>query len=128
LEPIVKNLRNALLLLVAQLLLVSGAFAQVKMTLMYNQPKDAEAFEEHYSKVHMPLILATKGIQKVETSLVQKKPDGTLAPYHRIFEAWFDGPSQMQAVFQSAEWQAVRADFQGFAKEGALVLFSDLKK
>ena len=38
----------------------------VKLVVLYTQPDDPAAFEEHYLGVHMPLVAALPGLQRAE--------------------------------------------------------------
>src|SRR6185369_3827577 len=40
--------------------------AEVKVTVLYSQPKSAEEFDKYYFGKHMPMVYAVKEIEKVE--------------------------------------------------------------
>ena len=39
----------------------------VKLMVLYTQPDDPAAFDEHYFGTHMPLVHAMPGLQRAET-------------------------------------------------------------
>ena len=69
--------------------------ANVKLIVMYPQPKDIAAFEKIYQNEHVPLAVAKlAGKIKMVTTKVLGSPTG-INPYYRIAEVYF--PS-MQAL------------------------------
>jgi uncharacterized protein (TIGR02118 family) len=72
----------------------------------------------------MPLVAAAPAPRRAETSVGLPGPDGSPAPFHRLFEAWFDGPEHLAAVTGSPAWQQVVADVPNFASGGVTLLLS----
>jgi uncharacterized protein (TIGR02118 family) len=102
--------------------------AAVKVTALYNAPKDPAAFEKYYAETHMPLVYAVKGIARVELAKPLPGPDGKAPAYYRITELWFDNMQAMQSVTGQPEWKKVREDVANFATGGATVLVSEIEK
>ena len=52
--------------IIATALLVSSAAVsgEVKITVLYNQPKSAEEFDKYYYEKHMPMVYAVKDIKR----------------------------------------------------------------
>jgi uncharacterized protein (TIGR02118 family) len=98
----------------------------VKVTALYGPPADPAAFERHYADAHMPLVYKIPGLGRIEEARVIGTPDGSPAPYHRLFEFWFDGPEQMQAALGSPEGQAAVADLANFATGGVTIVVSEV--
>jgi uncharacterized protein (TIGR02118 family) len=48
----------------------------VKLVVMYTQPGDASAFDEHYFGAHVKLVARLPGLQRTETGRVVKALDG----------------------------------------------------
>jgi uncharacterized protein (TIGR02118 family) len=94
----------------------------VKFVALYGPPTDAEAFERHYAKTHVPLAHQLPGLQRVETAQILGTAQGGIAPYHRIAELWFADIGQLQAAVASAQGQALAADVANFATGGVTVL------
>jgi len=91
----------------------------VKLVVLYTQPEDTDAFEQHYAGTHMPLVAKIPGLQRSETGLVGAAADGGEKSFHRITELYFADPDAMQAAFGSDEGKATAADFQQIAPAGS---------
>lgn len=98
----------------------------LKLSVLYGHPADPAAFEAYYLGTHLPLAGGTPGLGRTEISKGLPGPDGTPAPYHRLFEAWFDSPEHLACVSANPTWQRVVADLPNFASGGATVLLSCL--
>jgi uncharacterized protein (TIGR02118 family) len=68
----------------------------------------------------MPLVDAMKGARRMEAAKCLPQADGSPPAFYRIFEAWFDSPEHMAAVFGTPEGMKVRADVSNFT-EGTAV-------
>ena len=55
----------------------------VKLVVLYTQPDDPAAFEEHYLGVHMPLAGAVPGLQRAESGLLTAALDGGGQTFYR---------------------------------------------
>jgi uncharacterized protein (TIGR02118 family) len=91
-----------------------------KFMVLYGHPPKPEEVEKYYLGVHMPLVNAMKGARKMEAAKGLPQADGSPPAFYRIFEAWFDSPEHMAAVFGSPEGMKVRADVANFT-EGTTV-------
>jgi uncharacterized protein (TIGR02118 family) len=98
----------------------------IKVTVLYGHPKNPDDFEKYYFGTHMPLVLAAKRGKKTETSKCPPMPDGSPAPYYRIFEIWFDDQADVTAVTSTPEWKKVVADVANFATGGITRVVSKL--
>lgn len=96
----------------------------LKLTVLYGQPTDPAAFEAYYLGTHLPLAAATPGLGRTEVTKGLPGPDGTPAPFYRLFEAWFDSPEHLAAVSGTPAWQRVAADLPNFASGGVTLLMS----
>lgn len=88
----------------------------IKLTVLYGHPPNPAEFEKYYVGVHMPLVYAMKGARKMEAAKCSPQADGSPPAFYRIFEAWFDSPEHMAAVFATPEGMKVRADVTNFAE------------
>ena len=113
----------------AGILISSMAFAaEVKITVLYAQPKSVEEFDKYYFEKHMPMVYAVKEIKKVEIARPGPGPDGTAPPYHLITELYFESPDALKAVAATPEWKAIGADVANFAVPGtSTVLISAIE-
>lgn len=88
----------------------------IKFMVLYGHPPNPAEFEKYYLGVHMPLVHAMKGARRMEAAKCLPQADGSAPPFYRVFEAWFDSPEHMAAVFGSPEGMKVRADLPNFAE------------
>jgi uncharacterized protein (TIGR02118 family) len=96
-----------------------------QVVVMYKTPKDAAAFDKHYSEIHIPLAKKIPGLKKYEIS---KGPVGTPAGpsgFHLIAVLTFDNMAALQAGFGSPEGRAAGADVGKFATGGADMIMFD---
>jgi uncharacterized protein (TIGR02118 family) len=88
----------------------------IKFMVLYGHPPSPAEFEKYYLGVHMPLVHAMKGARKMEAARCLPQADGSPPAFYRIFEAWFDSPEHMAAVFGSPEGKKVRDDVPNFTQ------------
>jgi uncharacterized protein (TIGR02118 family) len=98
----------------------------LKVTVLYNAPKDPAAFEKHYAETHMPMVYAEKGIQKIELALGVPGPGGP-PPFYRITELWFESAEKMKEVTSTPSWKKIVDDVPNFATGGAIVLIAKVE-
>jgi uncharacterized protein (TIGR02118 family) len=96
----------------------------VKLTVLYDQPEDAAAFEKYYLETHIPehgarLPNATK--------LEANKAVGDQRPYYRTADIYFDEMASLQACLASPVGQAAVADLNNFAKGRYKVLITEIQ-
>jgi uncharacterized protein (TIGR02118 family) len=96
----------------------------VKVTVLYDQPDDAAAFEKYYLQTHIPehgakLPHATK--------LEANKAAGDQPPYYRTADIYFDDMASLQACLGSPVGQAAIADLDNFAKDRYKVLITEIQ-
>ena len=94
----------------------------IKLTVLYGQPTNTEAFENYYADTHLPIVAKMQGYTRSEFTLFMSPPDNSAAVYYRMAEFWFDNPEALQATMGSAEGQATAADLSNFATGGVTVL------
>jgi uncharacterized protein (TIGR02118 family) len=98
----------------------------VKLTVLYGPPTDPEAFELYYAETHLPLVAKMPSVVRTEASRVVGTPDGSEAPYYRIFELWFEDEQTLGATLGSPEGQATVADIPNYATGGVTVVISQI--
>jgi uncharacterized protein (TIGR02118 family) len=86
----------------------------IKFMVLYGHPPNPAEFEKYYLGVHMPLVAAMKGARKMEAAKCLPQADGSPPAFYRVFEAWFDSPEHMAAVFGTPEGVKVRGDVPNF--------------
>ena len=110
-------------LIAASLIVSSAALAdELKVTVLYSQPKNAEEFDKYYYGKHMPMLYAVNEIKKVEIARPRSTPNGSTPPYYLITELWFDSPEVFKAVAATPEWNAIGADVANFAPSGTATI------
>jgi uncharacterized protein (TIGR02118 family) len=88
------------------------------------KPEDVEAFEQHYTEVHLPLAASIPGVRKlIATHTSDSLGDGESA-LHRITELWFDDRAAMEAAAASPEGQATIADATALVERFGIELTS----
>jgi uncharacterized protein (TIGR02118 family) len=93
----------------------------VKMMVLFAQPEDPAAFDQHYFGTHMPLVHAMPGLQRAETGKFS-----TRAPYYRAAELYFADRDALNAAFGSSQGSATTADYEQLAPEGSQILIEQL--
>ena len=113
----------------ASLLIPSVAFTgEMKITVLYHQPKSTEEFDKYYFSKHMPMVYAVKEIKKVEVARPMPGPTGAPSPYHIVTERWFDSPDVMKTTTATPEWKAIIDDVPKFAAaDGVTVIVSEVE-
>lgn len=92
-----------------------------KLVVLYPEPHDREAFEEHYRSTHLPLAERLPGMLGWRYTLNVGAADG-VPPYFAVFEADFQDAEAMGAALASPAGMAVQADVTNYATGGAVVL------
>jgi uncharacterized protein (TIGR02118 family) len=88
-----------------------------RMVVIYRTPKNAEAFDRHYFRTHIPLAKKLPGLRTYEISrgpvtVMAGPPDVYL-----IGTVHFDDLDTMKTAFASAEGQAAAADRKIYAPD-----------
>jgi uncharacterized protein (TIGR02118 family) len=91
----------------------------VKLVVLYTQPDDADAFDQHYFGTHMPLVGQIPGLQRAETGRIAAALDGGGQTFYRVAELYFADQAAMDAGFASDEGAATAADYQKIAPPGS---------
>jgi uncharacterized protein (TIGR02118 family) len=91
----------------------------VKLVVLYTQPENRAAFDDHYSGVHAPLVHELPGLERFETGTVSAALDGGEQTYYRIAELYFADRAAMDAAFGSAEGAATAQDYGKIAPPGS---------
>lgn len=86
----------------------------IKFMVLYGHPPNPAEFEKYYLDVHMKLVAAMKGARRMEAAKCLPQADGSPPAFYRVFEAWFDSPEHMAAVFATPEGVKARADVPNF--------------
>ncbi len=99
----------------------------VKLTVVYDNPTDPAAFEEHYKTVHVPLAGRVKGVKRAELAKVFPKEDGSPTPAYRVAELYFDDYKSAVDAIGTPEGQALLGDAQQLGSAGVKFLLCDIE-
>ena len=96
---------------------------QAIVTVIYNPPKDAKAFEKYYSETHVPLVVAKQqeiGFTKAELTKFTSTLDGKKPTFYRQAELYFNSLDDAKKGMQTPGFKAVGDDLAKFATGGLL--------
>lgn len=99
----------------------------VKLTVIYDNPTDPAAFEQHYSTQHVALAGKVANVQRVETAKVFPKEDGSPTPAYRTADLYFADYDTAVAALGTPEGQALVADASELGTGGVKFLLSDIE-
>ncbi len=95
------------------------------VTVIYNQPKDAAAFESYYAATHLPLVVQGAGeiaFTRAELSRFDRNLDGSPAALYRQAKLYFPNAAALKAGTGGAAFKAVGDDLPKFADGGLTAL------
>jgi uncharacterized protein (TIGR02118 family) len=97
------------------------------LLVLYKNPADTAAFDQHYFTTHVPLAKKIPGLRRYEISAgAVTTPQGE-APYRLVAMLSFDSMSAIQQALGSPEGQATAGDLANFAQAGVELLIFDAK-
>ncbi|RFA10149.1 ethyl tert-butyl ether degradation protein EthD [Subtercola boreus] len=99
-----------------------------KITVIYDNPTDPEAFEAAYADGHVALAKKLPGITRFESSKVWPKEDGSATPAYRMLDLYFDDYDAASAAVATAEAGELFPSVFGLATGGVRILFSDIEE
>jgi uncharacterized protein (TIGR02118 family) len=91
----------------------------IKLVVLYTQPADPAAFDEHYTSIHKPLVAKMPGLDRAEYGQFTMALDGGEQTYYRAAELYFADQDAMNAAFGSPEGAATAADYGEIAPPGS---------
>jgi uncharacterized protein (TIGR02118 family) len=91
----------------------------VKLVVLYTQPADPAAFDEHYLNVHAPLVHKLPGLDRLETGRITAALDGGEQTYYRVAELYFADQETLNAAFGTPEGAATGQDYGQIAPPGS---------
>lgn len=97
-----------------------------KITVIYDNPKDPDAFEAGYPE---QLALARKipGIERTESSKVWPKEDGSPTPAYRLLDLYFADYDEASAAVTTGQAEAFFPSVFQLATGGARIVFADIE-
>jgi uncharacterized protein (TIGR02118 family) len=105
-----------------------------KITVIYDNPTDPDAFETAYAsgldggQPQVELAKALPGVERIETSKVWPKEDGSETPAYRMVDLYFPDYDTASAAVATPEAGALFPSIFGLATGGVRILFSDIQE
>ena len=99
----------------------------VKLTVIYENPEDPKAFEEHYASVHVFLADKLPSVTRFEFAKVFPKEDGSPTPAYRTMDFYFADYATANLALGTSEAKAVFQDAFQLATGGVKFLLSDIE-
>ncbi|MFC5947685.1 EthD family reductase [Pseudonocardia lutea] len=100
----------------------------ISLTVLYNPPADAAAFDKHYDEVHAPLAAKLPNLESFTIVRPGPGPDGSAPQYHLIATLTFASAEVMQEAMGTPEGKAANEDLANFAQAGATMLIGELQR
>ena len=91
------------------------------VTVLYNAPKNAAAFEKYYKETHLPLVVANKdeiGFKRADLTKFESSLDGKKPGFYRQAELYFDSMDDLQKGVATPGFKKVADDLGNFATGG----------
>lgn len=104
---------------------VEGA---IDIVFLFGQPSNPTAFEEYYTKTHLPMAMRMPVLQRLESCRALGNASGGAPIFHRMAVLRFESRAHMEASLSSSEGVAAFADIANFATGGVTAtIVEDLK-
>jgi uncharacterized protein (TIGR02118 family) len=100
---------------------------QTKITVIYDNPQDPAAFEAGYPD-QLALARKVPGIQRIETSKVWPKEDGSPAPAYRMLDMYFADYAAASRAVTTAEAGAFLPSVFELATGGVRIVFAEVEE
>jgi uncharacterized protein (TIGR02118 family) len=104
----------------------ASAVPQAILTVIYNPPKDAKAFEAYYPK-HLAIVSEGQpeiGFTKAELTKFESTLDGKKPTFYRQAELYFDSMEALKRGIATPAFKKAGDDIANFASGGALVMIA----
>jgi uncharacterized protein (TIGR02118 family) len=98
-----------------------------KITVIYDNPHDPDAFESAYPD-HLALARKIPGIVKLETSKVWPKEDSSPTPAYRFIDLYFADYDAAKAAVNTEEAGAFLPGVFGLATGGVRIVFANIEE
>lgn len=97
-----------------------------KAILLFHQPEDPGAFEQHHLGRHRSLAAKLPNVVRIETARALPGSDGSPPPVYRTAEIWFDDLPMLRASLGSPEGREALADTESFATGGVDLFITEI--
>ncbi|MGA9287749.1 MAG: EthD family reductase [Anaerobacillus sp.] len=86
-----------------------------KIIVIYQEPKEVEAFKNYYENNHMALVKDVPNVKHAEVNYVSAAMN-TDKPYYLTATIEFDSKEKLEQAMQSPAWAKVSEDGQNMMK------------
>jgi uncharacterized protein (TIGR02118 family) len=97
-----------------------------KITVIYDNPLDPEAFEAGYAE-QLELAKQLPGLERFESAKVWPKEDATPTPAYRLLDLYFADYDSASAAVTTPEAAALFPAIFGLATGGLRITFADVE-
>lgn len=95
----------------------------MKLVALYNQPPNAEVFDQAYFNTHLPLLNKVPGLQKTVITRFTRNLMGE--NLYMMAEMYFNDQSALKAAMKSPEMTAAGENLNGFASGLVTLLYGE---
>jgi uncharacterized protein (TIGR02118 family) len=99
-----------------------------KLLVLYKKPKSNDAFDKHYTSIHIPLAKKIPGLKKYEVSTGAIGTPAGPGGIHLVATLHFESLDTLKAGLASPEGKAAAGDLANFADGGAELYFFEGKE
>jgi uncharacterized protein (TIGR02118 family) len=99
-----------------------------KISVIYDNPTDPITFERNYSRCQVELARALPCLERIETTKVWPKEDGTPTPAYRTVDLYFPDYESASASVTTSEAMALFDSIFLLATGGVRILFCDVEE
>jgi uncharacterized protein (TIGR02118 family) len=98
-----------------------------KITAIYENPQDPEAFEAGYPE-QLELAKKIPGVERIESAKVWPKEDGSATPAYRVLDLYFTDYATASKAVTTEEASAFVSKVFELATGGVRLLFADVEE
>jgi uncharacterized protein (TIGR02118 family) len=98
-----------------------------KITAIYDNPTDPAAFDAGWADGVVELARKLPGLQRIETSRVWPKEDGSATPAYRMIDMYFLDYDAASAAVTTPEAGALFPVLAGLGSAGVKFVFADVE-
>jgi uncharacterized protein (TIGR02118 family) len=100
----------------------------VRLTVLYGQPADPQAFDAHYAHTHLPLARKMRGWSRWTLEKVISPPGEPPSPYYLVVGLYAHSADEVAQILASPEARAAAADVSNFATGGVTYLLTEVEE
>lgn len=101
--------------------------SETKITVIYDNPTDSDAFEAAYESEQLEAARRIPGYVRFEASKVWPKEDGSPTPAHRMIDLYYPNYAAASTAVTTPEAGAFFQAMARLSTGGVRVLFSDVE-